>query len=106
MNFIADAMPSTTPDAKGRCRWASTMASSMKATTGMSSPPVASGKAAKGKMMSVWMARIFRRPGERHRYMAAAPTASVVRQKKMRASLNPLLGQMSLGMPRTAITGR
>ena len=35
--------------------------------------------------------------------MAAA--TSVVTQKKMRASLNPLLGQISLGMPATAMSG-
>ncbi len=54
VNFMADAMPKTTPEAKGRRRWASTMASSKKATTGMSSPPVASGSDAKGRMTSAW----------------------------------------------------
>ena len=56
--------------------------------------------------MSAWMARILRRPSARHRYSATAATASVVRQKKMRASLSPLLGQISLGMPATAMSGR
>ena len=59
----------------GRCRWASTMASNMKATTGMSSPPVANGSAARGRMISAWTARILRRPGARHRYRATAATA-------------------------------
>ena len=45
---MADAMPKTTPEAKGLCRWASTTASSRNATTGMSSPPVASGNEARG----------------------------------------------------------
>ncbi len=57
-------------------------------------------------MMSAWTARILRRPGARHRYRATAATARVVRQKKMRASLSPLLGQISLGMPARAMTGR
>ena len=106
VNFMAEAMPKTTPDAKGLCRCASTMARSRNATTGMSSPPVASGNEARGRMMSAWMARIFRRPSARQRYSATAATASVVRQKKIRASLSPLLGQISLGMPATAMSGR
>ncbi len=47
---MADTMPSTTPDANGCRRWARTMASRRKATTGMSSPPVASGSDAMGKI--------------------------------------------------------
>ena len=52
VNFMADAMPSTTPEANGFLRCASTMARSKKATTGMSSPPVASGSEARGRMTS------------------------------------------------------
>ena len=49
VNFMADAMPSATPDAKGWRRWASTIARSRNAATGMSSPPVASGREANGQ---------------------------------------------------------
>ena len=103
---MAGLMPNTMPEANGRRRCASTMARSRNAATGMSSPPVASGSEARGKMISAWRARILRRPSARHKYSATAATARVVTQKKMRASLSPLLGQMSLGMPATARTGR
>ena len=43
VNFIADAIPGTTPTEKGLRRCANTMARSRKPTTGMSSPPVARG---------------------------------------------------------------
>ncbi len=50
-------------------------------------------------MIRAWSARNLRRPFARQRESATAAAASVVTQKKMRASLRPLLGQMSLGMP-------
>jgi hypothetical protein len=66
------------------------MASSRKATIGMSSPPVANGRAAVGKMAITCRVRIFRRPSAGHSHRATAVSARVARLKKMRASVSTM----------------
>ena len=106
VNFMAETIPNTTPEANGCRRWASTMASSRKATTGMSSPPVASGRAAVGKMAITCRARILRRPSAGQRNSAAPATSNVTRLKKIRASVSTTSCFFSLGMPNTVMIGR
>ena len=86
VNFMADTMPRTIPEAKGCLRCASTMASKRKATTGMSSPPVASGSAAMGRMAMTCRARILWRLLARHRARASPATPSVAKLKKIRVA--------------------
>ena len=103
---MADTTPSTSPLQPGRRRWASTMASSRKATTGMSSPPVASGRAAVGRMARNCRVRSFPSRGPRQSRSATATTRRVTTLKRMRASLNPIGCLALAGRPKTAMSGR
>ena len=84
----------------------------MRATTGMSSPPVASGSAAVGKAVRAWKARTRASEGGRTRLRAIKPMATVTTKNWMRASVRVasmrlwLETLVKLEKPKMTIPGR
>ena len=82
------------------------MPSSISDTTGMSSPPVASGRAAVGSTVSTWNARNRASVGGRSRLRAIAEMITVNSRNWMRASVSRASTLLPLENPNSTMPGR
>jgi len=106
VNLRVLAAPSASPASTGRRRCRATSPSSMSATTGMSSPPVARGSAAVGRTVRAWSDRMRASDLGRTRVRAKQATMTVNRRNWIRASVSRASTLLPLEKPKTTIPGR
>ena len=106
VNLSDDAAPRANPASKGRLRFSATRPSSINATTGMSSPPVARGRAAVGRTVRTCRARARASVGGRSRLRANRAITAVNSRNWMRASVSRASTLLPVEKPNTTIPGR
>ncbi len=106
VNFREDAAPKASPATSGRRRCNPTRPASIRATTGMSSPPVASGSAAVGRTVSTCSARKRASVAGRRRLRAIRETTAVNTRNWMRASVRRASTLLPLEKPKRTMPGR
>ena len=100
------AAPRASPASTGRRRCRATRPSSISATTGMSSPPVARGSAAVGRTVRTWRARTRASVGGRSRLRANRATTTVNSRNWMRASVRRASTLLPLEKPKMTMPGQ
>jgi hypothetical protein len=78
----------------------------MSATTGISSPPVARGRAAVGSTVRIWRARTRASVGGRSRLRASSVITAVNNRNWMRASVSRASTRLPVENPKITIPGR